>query len=204
MVANPRLRMFAGPNGSGKSTFKQVLPAAWLGYYLNADEIEEALGSEAGLDIRAFGLNPFSEELFGFLGRSELLARAGLMDSLRAVVFQNGRLRYPIGAKSSYFASVVADFLRQDLLEARASFSFETVMSHPDKVDILKKAQSLGYRTYLYYVATEDPEINRTRIAARVKAGGHTVPDEKIEPRYKRSLAVVAFSDSRFESGLHF
>jgi predicted ABC-type ATPase len=40
-VQVPRLRIFAGPNGSGKSTIKDMLPQAWLGVYINADDIEK-------------------------------------------------------------------------------------------------------------------------------------------------------------------
>lgn len=71
------------------------------------------------------------------------------------------------------------------------SFTFETVMSSPDKIEILKKAQTEGYRTYLYYVATEDPLINLLRIGHRVKSGGHNVPSEKVVSRYYRSLELL-------------
>jgi len=92
---------------------------------------------------------------------------------------------------NSYFASVVGDLLRQMLLEQKVSFTFETVMSHPGKVDLLMQAQSLGYRTYLYFVATDDPAINISRVRNRVKLGGHAVPEDKIEERYHRSLALL-------------
>ncbi|MES2594744.1 MAG: zeta toxin family protein [Verrucomicrobiota bacterium] len=92
---------------------------------------------------------------------------------------------------NAYFASVAADFLRQKLLELRVSFSFETVMSSPDKVALLKQAQALGYRTYLYYIATEDPAINVARVRARVNLGGHDVPEDKIVSRYARSLDLL-------------
>ena len=61
-------------------------------------------------------------------------------------------------------------------------------MSHVSKVELLEEAQSQGYRTYLYYVATEDPEINVSRVAYRVSQNGHTVPLDKIISRYERSL----------------
>ena len=92
---------------------------------------------------------------------------------------------------NAYFASVAADFIRQKLLQAKTSFTFETVMSSPDKVALLHKAQQYGYRTYLYYVATEDPEINISRVRYRVKMGGHPVPVDKIVSRYFRSLDLL-------------
>lgn len=56
---------------------------------------------------------------------------------------------------------------------------------------ILEKAQSLGYRTYLYYIATDDPSINISRVKNRVNFGGHPVPEEKIVSRYYRSLELL-------------
>ena len=62
------------------------------------------------------------------------------------------------------------------------SFSFETVFSHPAKIDILRRAFESGYRTYLYFIATETPEINIARIAQRVqrcsKEKDHEKPTE--------------------------
>jgi predicted ABC-type ATPase len=64
-------------------------------------------------------------------------------------------------------------------------------MSSTDKVETLKKAQSFGYRTYLYFVATEDPNINLSRIRHRVRTGGHNVPEDKAVARYYRSLELL-------------
>jgi predicted ABC-type ATPase len=64
-------------------------------------------------------------------------------------------------------------------------------MSHVSKVELLEKAQSEGYRTYLYYVATEDAEINVSRVAYRVSQHGHAVPLDKIISRYGRSLGLL-------------
>lgn len=62
-------------------------------------------------------------------------------------------------------------------------------MSALDKVEILQAGQQRGYRTYLYYIATEDPGINVQRVKNRVAEGGHDVPEAKIVSRYHRSLA---------------
>lgn len=61
-------------------------------------------------------------------------------------------------------------------------------MSSKDKIEFLAKARAKGFRTYLYFVATEDPEINVARVASRVAQGGHDVPADKIRGRYKRCL----------------
>ncbi len=41
---------------------------------------------------------------------------------------------------------------------------------------MLKKANELGYKTYLYFIATESPKINISRVKYRVSRGGHDAP----------------------------
>lgn len=41
---------------------------------------------------------------------------------------------------------------------------------------------------YLYFVSTKSPEINKYRVAVRVKHGGHDVEEKKIVDRYYRSM----------------
>lgn len=64
----------------------------------------------------------------------------------------------------------------------------ETVFSHPDKLELMKKASAKGYKVYLYFVSTEDPLINVKRVEGRVAAGGHHVPTNKIMERYERTM----------------
>ncbi len=88
-------------------------------------------------------------------------------------------------------AACIADFLRDELLAVRRSFSFETVMSHRSKIDFFARARAVGYRTYLYFIATDSPELNLDRVKTRVAAGGHDVPTEKVRERYERCLGLV-------------
>lgn len=187
----PRLRMFAGPNGSGKSTIKSVVPTGLLGVYLNPDEIQKDIEERGFLNVRDYGVETTEKEILPFFKNSSLLQKAELDEEAGYLRFTDGKLSFHEVIVNAYFASVAADFLRRKLLEQRVSFSFETVMSSPDKVELLKQAQALGYRTYLYYIATEDPAINVARVKARVNLGGHDVPEEKIVSRYSRSLDLL-------------
>ncbi len=183
--------MFAGPNGSGKSELKQYLPSALLGIYLNADEVEEKLRRDGLWDLGRYQLPLESEEISSFFRTSSFLASAGLADLAAQITFADNCLRVPKEQVNSYLASVAIDFLRQKLLEHRISFTLETVMSHTGKVDLLAQAQQLGYRTYLYFIATDDPDINISRVRNRVSRGGHGVPPDKIRERYFRSLDLL-------------
>jgi predicted ABC-type ATPase len=183
--------MFAGPNGSGKSTLKQVLPPLLLGVYINPDDLELEMRSSGGLDLGSRSVTTSEIEVTSFFRNSKLLQSAGLAAAAGNIGFCDQRIIFPGVAVNAYFASVAADFLRRKLIERRESFTFETVMSSPDKVAFLAQAQRSGYRTYLYYIATDDPEINISRVRSRVKQGGHPVPEDKIVSRYARSLSLL-------------
>ena len=198
----PRLRMFAGPNGSGKSTIKDTLPPQWLGFYINADDMEKSIRADGFLNLAAFEVVADANELQAFFAASTLLVKAGLAAQAQQLTLVGERVQFGAVEVNSYLASVLADFIRHKLLAAKVSFTFETVMSSPDKVAFLQKAQQAGYRTYLYFVATEDPEINVSRVQYRVQMGGHPVAEEKIRSRYTRSLELlpeaVAYADRAY------
>jgi predicted ABC-type ATPase len=115
--------------------------------------------------------------------------------------------------EASRQAQIEADRLRREMLDRRESYSFETVMSHPSKIEEMLEARSLGYEVVLYFVAVDDPSINVKRVAQRVARGGHDVPVDKIIARYQRTLELlpmamlaahrsVIFDNSDLEKGL--
>lgn len=183
--------MFAGPNGSGKSTIKAMVPPGLLGVYINPDEMQKDMAERGFLNMRDYGLSTTAADILDFFKRSTLLEKAGMTDMVSDLRFSDGKLDFSSIAVNAYHASVAADFIRQKLLETSRSFSFETVMSSADKVELLKKARLAGYRTYLYFIATNDPSINIGRVKARVNLGGHDVPEDKIIQRYQRSLDLL-------------
>ncbi len=191
MKGTPRIRIFAGPNGSGKSTIKTLIDSKLFGIYINPDEIEKAIKEIGYLDFKLFRISTNAYEVIEYFSNSTLLIKLGLISETLSLKFSRNKLYFPKASINSYYASVAADFIRQQLLKGKESFTFETVMSSMDKIDFLSKAQSLGYRTYLYYVATDDPLINLSRVKQRVQNGGHNVPEDKIISRYHRSLDLL-------------
>src|SRR5688572_8643563 len=139
----PRLRMFAGPNGSGKTTVKQGLqrPPSWFGNYINPDEIEKSIRETGFYSVTEIGLQLTQLDLESHFANSTLLKSQGVAPS--KVEIRGGAIHLDPVAVNSYHASVIADFLRRKLMQALQSFSFETVMSSPDKVDLLAEAQRL-------------------------------------------------------------
>lgn len=187
--------MFAGPNGSGKSTVlaevERTLGRALLGVVVNADEIEREIRETGALDLIPFLVTIAEEEVRALFAASEWLRAKGHASAAEAVRVEGDRLWFEDYPVDSYLAAVVADHIRQRLVAEGVSFTFETVMSSPAKVDFLANAQEEGYRTYLYFIATEDPVINVSRVENRVNMGGHPVAEEAIVSRYHRSIGLL-------------
>jgi predicted ABC-type ATPase len=186
--------MLAGPNGSGKSFLVASLAKEVnLGVFVNADVLEAKLKAQHAavklLELDEWGLQLTQADLVAFIARPEAqrltpgrASRLHIEDNCLRLV----RLRI-----DSYLAAWLVEFIRYQLLAARQTMTFETVMSHPSKLDFLRQAKANGYRTYLYFVATKDWGINIDRVKERVKRGGHPVSRDKIIERYFRSLGLL-------------
>lgn len=174
----------------------------WFGIYINPDDLETTIRETGVLSLKPFELRTTTEEIRSHFTSSSFLQRKQLDSAAHAIEIRSDTLEFGPLQINSYYASVLADFLRQKAMAASRSFSFETVMSARDKVDLLSNAKVRGFRTYLYYVATEDPAINVQRVKNRVSGGGHDVPEDKIVSRYHRSLALlrdsIRFADRAF------
>jgi predicted ABC-type ATPase len=88
-------------------------------------------------------------------------------------------------------AAQQAELLRISLVDKKADFSFETVLSTERNLLLLEKAKTLGYEVQCIYVLTCDANINVARVKARVASGGHDVPEEKVKTRYYRALTLL-------------
>ena len=191
-MPQPRIRMFAGPNGSGKSTIKDYLTEQQVGIYLNADELEKVLKEVRTLNLQDYHPDLSAQDLLIFLQqkqRPKAQQFGTLLETIPTIDGQN--IHFQTQEIDSYLAARIIDFIRQELLKLKISFTFETVMSHVSKVEFLREAKGHGFKTYLYYVATVDPEINIGRVHYRVQTGGHMVPEQKIKERYYRSLNLL-------------
>ncbi len=89
-------------------------------------------------------------------------------------------------------AAKYATELRYNLLDERKSIIFETVLSSSEKIDFIYKARESGYFIRIFFVCTDSPTINASRIARRVIQGGHDVPIPKIISRYSKSIVNCA------------
>ena len=76
----------------------------------------------------------------------------------------------------------------EEAIQNKTSFVYETVLSHPSKLDLVQKAKENGFTIKTIFVFTNHPSINIQRLKTRVASGGHDVPEEKVVQRYYRSL----------------
>lgn len=186
-----RLRIVAGPNGSGKSTIitqfqeKRYFNAP---FYLNADDVLKKLFNGEFQtpikDLTAENLLMFSEKSTYADSYKEILY-AEKMECI------DGILKVDRSALNSYTIAMLTDALAHVLLERKINFIWETVFSHESKLHFMKQAKASGWKNYLYFVSTQDVKMNIERVGQRVKMGGHDVPLEKMEPRYKRTMSFL-------------
>ena len=127
-------------------------------------------------------------------GKSTFVAKV-IAPSWPAAVFVNAdeiaRERWPdSAAEHSYEAARIASRTRQRLIELHRPFIAETVFSHPSKLELLQAARAGGYYVALHVILVPE-ELSVSRVAHRVLAGGHDVPEEKIRARYHRIWPLV-------------
>jgi predicted ABC-type ATPase len=91
----------------------------------------------------------------------------------------------------AYEAAQVAAETRAHLIAGGRSFIAETVFSHPSKLEEIRSAQKAGYQVVLHVMLVPE-ELAVRRVAYRVRAGGHDVPERKIRERYHRLWPLVA------------
>ena len=85
-------------------------------------------------------------------------------------------------------AAKFASNWRNECVDNNESLIFETVLSTTEKIDFIEKAIAKGYFVRLFFVGTDHPSINASRITNRVLEGGHDVPISKIIRRYYQSI----------------
>ena len=84
--------------------------------------------------------------------------------------------------------------IRAEATASKLPFAFETVMSHPSRINEMLMLKEQGYRLFLTFIATNDPEKNVARVTLRYETGtttGHYVAPEKVRERYHRTLALL-------------
>ena len=76
-----------------------------------------------------------------------------------------------------------------ELLALKEDFAIETTLATRSYVQLVKRAQTIGYNVHLLFFCLESPEQAIQRVAQRVKEGGHDVPTDVIRRRFQLGIA---------------
>ncbi len=78
---------------------------------------------------------------------------------------------------------------RMDQHERRAeSFAIETTLATRSLATRIGRLRRFGYRFRLLFIWSPSVDFSIGRVAARVRAGGHSIPEETIRRRYEAGL----------------
>lgn len=76
-----------------------------------------------------------------------------------------------------------------DVLRAsKETFGFESTLASRGTASFLGSCSEVGYFIDLTYLFMQDVEMHIARVADRVRAGGHDIPEATIRRRYSASL----------------
>jgi predicted ABC-type ATPase len=190
-----KFRLFAGPNGSGKSTLFKNLKQQKIIHteiYVSADSIEETLRIKNKFYFPAYRIQANQKEFIEHVINSTLFEKIENKTTFtNSIKIKSGILTFENTDINSYHASFVASYLVDNLFKTKQSFCFETVMSHISKIRLIENAKNKGYKTYLYYLYTNNVKLNIGRVKLRVQQGEHDVPERKIRDRYTKSISLL-------------
>lgn len=79
--------------------------------------------------------------------------------------------------------------LLERAIEERKRFVFETTLGGRTITGLLLKAANVGLPVRIVYIGLESAELHVRRVRARVRHGGHDIPEERIRQRYTSSRA---------------
>jgi predicted ABC-type ATPase len=72
----------------------------------------------------------------------------------------------------------------QQTLSIGKTFAIETTLATKSYLNLVKRAQLLGYEVVLYFFYLPSAEMAKERVKLRVSEGGHNIPADVIERRY--------------------
>ena len=76
----------------------------------------------------------------------------------------------------------------KEAVTKRESFAIETTLSGSAYLKHIREWQALGYEVSLFFLQLSSVELAISRVAQRVKQGGHHIPEAVIRRRYQAGL----------------
>jgi len=83
----------------------------------------------------------------------------------------------------------VGRLLLERAIAERKRFALETTLGGRTITGLLLKAANVGLPVRIFYIGLESADLHVRRIRARVRRGGHDIPEQRIRQRYASSRA---------------
>ena len=77
--------------------------------------------------------------------------------------------------------------LLEQAIAGKLEFAIETTLGGNTITRLLAEAAARGTAIHVWYVGLASPELHIRRVRARVRLGGHDIPEEAIRRRYEHS-----------------
>lgn len=100
--------------------------------------------------------------------------------------------RHPESVSREAGIAAIQQFERS--LQQGRSISLETTLSGHSGLMRMRRAKAAGYEVSMVYVALSDSDLNVSRVASRVRQGGHAIEPDIIRRRVEVSQANLAIA----------
>lgn len=126
--------------------------------------------SIAGAQLRQEGLNYFNPDEAAQRIRDQI---GCTMDQANSLAWHEGKRRL------------------EEAIESRSNYAFESTLAGNTIPRLLREAAKAGFELLVWYVGLTNADQHIARVRARVAAGGHDIPDQRIQERWDASRRNV-------------
>ncbi len=158
----PRIRLFLGANTS--EVLKKSVWPKLLGVYINSKEIEEKIRKFNFIDFAEFKIETSESEVLQYLSNSDQIFTEDLLREVKSLKFQDQKLDFSQAKIHPQFALAIANFILNKSLQNLHSISFEAPITESEKILLVEKADKLGYKIYLYFLAAKADKVCVKRV----------------------------------------
>jgi len=109
------------------------------------------------------------------------------MAFLNAVEVAKSLPGFPSTSVDMQAARIILDEMKERE-RRRESFAVETTLATRSLASRVARLRNAGFRLHLVYLWSPSVDFSIQRVAARVRAGGHSIPEETIRRRYVASF----------------
>lgn len=84
--------------------------------------------------------------------------------------------------------------MRNEAIASKQPFAYETVMSHPSRINEMLRLKEQGYTLLVTFITTDHADKNVARVKQRFATKtttGHSVPEITVRERYQRTLSLL-------------